>query len=63
MFVKYNWMSLFIRQRTCQDYGHRPSLTAPPWYNLEDTDEISRFSSIEYPRMRKFLDSAGPLGG
>ena len=30
---------------------------------LTDTNEISRFSSIECPRMHRFLDSAGSVGG
>lgn len=29
---------------------------------LTDTNEISRFSNIERPRMHRFLDSAGPVG-
>ena len=30
---------------------------------LTDTNEISRFSNIERPRMHRFLDSAGSVGG
>ncbi len=47
------------RQRACKDYGHWPSLTVPPIFR-SGTAELSRFSSIECPRMHRVFDSAGP---
>ena len=47
--------------RTCWDCGLRPSPTAPAWkLQVPEAIEISRFSSIERPRMHRVLDSAGP---
>ncbi len=46
-----------------QDYGHRPSLTDPPGCCLTATNEISRFSNIERPRMLRVLDSVGSVSG
>ena len=54
---------LTSQQRTCQDYGHRPSLTDPPVYLPTGTAEISRFSNIEFPRMLRVFDSAEPVYG
>ena len=48
------------QQRACKDCGHGPSLTVPLGDFPAGTAELSRFSSIEYPRMHRVSDSAGP---
>jgi hypothetical protein len=47
-------------QRSCRACGHRPSPTPLVHHCLPETMEISRFSSIECPRMHRVSDSAGP---
>lgn len=42
--------------------GHGPSLTDPPGEFPTDGDGVSRFPSVECPRMLGAFDSAGQAG-
>jgi hypothetical protein len=48
--------------RACKDYGHGPSLTVLLSVSAGDT-ELSRFSNIECPHMRRFFDSVRSNSG